>query len=75
MTRPVDVFWDALFFSSIVADRRKYQRPGAIVEAMPEEKREMLRNLQSKDLNDRPDEVAKYVSVCVFDMNGEPVGP
>lgn len=59
---PTEAFWDAVLFAAMVSDRKRYQRPGAIIEALPAARREALQNLRSEHINHRPDEVAKYVS-------------
>jgi hypothetical protein len=58
---PTEAFWDAMLLAAMGSGYQRYQRPGAIVEALSPEKREALQNLRSEQLQDRPDEVAKYV--------------
>lgn len=58
---PTEAFWDAMLFAAMSSDYQRYQRPGAIIEAMSPEKREALQNLRSDHIQDRPDEIAKYV--------------
>jgi hypothetical protein len=59
---PVDALWFGILNASLLSDRPKYNRPGAIVEKLPERYREALKGLSSKDMmNDRPDYVAQFI--------------
>lgn len=60
--RPVDALWFAILQASLVSDRPKYQRPGAIVEMLSPRYREAIQGLSSKDmLCDRDDYVRNFI--------------
>lgn len=57
---PKEAFWD-IVLAVWCHDGWRRLGPGKLVEKMPPEKREALKRLTAKDLNDRPDFVAKFL--------------